>query len=96
MHGDVHAEASVEEPYKCHEPPLRRVAAHAVPCEDEVEAEGHAGDEGGEEEEDEGGEVVEGLEGRDLGGDFERLQFGEGAGARGSAATSHCIALVVI
>lgn len=86
----VHAESSVEEPDKGHEPSLGCVAAHAVPAENQVEAKRHARDQSGEEHEDEGGEVVEGLEDGDLGGDFEGREFREGAGARGSATASHC------
>lgn len=88
-HGEGHAKASVENPHKGQEPSLRCIAADAIPPEDEVEVEGHAGDEGREEHEDQGGEVVEGLEAGYLGGDFERLELCEGAGARGPASASH-------
>lgn len=56
-----HAEPAVENPHERAEPPLRRVAPDGLPAEDQVEAEVHAGYEGGEEHEDEGADVVEGL-----------------------------------
>jgi hypothetical protein len=72
---------------------LSGVAARRGPAEYEVEAEVGACDEGGEEEEDERRGVVERLEGGDLAEDFERLELGEGAGARGSAAARHVCAV---
>lgn len=86
----AHAKAAVENPHKGQEPSLRRIAADAIPPENEVEVERNAGDQGGEEHEDEGGKVVEGLEAGYLGGDFERLELCEGAGARGPASAGHC------
>lgn len=85
----AHAKTSVEDPHKGHEPSLCCIAADVIPPENEVEVEGHAGDEGREEHEDEGGAVVEGLEAGYLGGDFERLELCEGAGARGPASAGH-------
>ena len=86
---DAHAEPAVEDPDKGHDPALRRVATDAVPAEEKAGAERRAGDEGCEEEEDERGGVIEGLEGGDLGRDFERWELREGPCPRRSAAAWH-------
>lgn len=43
------------------QPPLRRVTSKVIPSEDHLEAERRPRDEGGEEEEEAGGEIVESL-----------------------------------
>jgi hypothetical protein len=87
--GQVHEESSVENPNKSHYPSLGGVSSYGRPVEEEVEGEARAGYEGGEEEEDGCGEVVERLQREDLAEDFERGEFGEGAGARWAAAARH-------
>lgn len=67
-----------------------------VPAENEVCAEGLAGDEGGKEEEYEGGDVEDGLQDCDLRRDLEGLNLGEGAGPRRSSATRHGFVLPLI
>jgi hypothetical protein len=85
----LHAETPVEDPDKGDEPAVRGVGANRLPAEDEVDGEGGAGDEGGEEHEDKGDGVEEGLEDGDLGGDAHGLHLVEGAGAGRSPAASH-------
>lgn len=84
-----HAEPPIQDPNKRHNPALRRVAPNPVPAQHHVQPEAHARDQGREEHEDERGDVVQRLQGRDLGGDLERLELGESAGARGAATSGH-------
>ena len=84
-----HAEPPVQQPYKSHEPALRGVAADALPAQDQVEPEGRAGDERGEEHQHQGGGVEERLQRGDLAGDLERRELGQGACAGRSPATRH-------
>ncbi|KAI9147678.1 hypothetical protein HJFPF1_12708 [Paramyrothecium foliicola] len=91
---NLHAEAAVEQPDEGQQPPVRRVAAHAIPAEDELKAEAEAGDEGREEHEDEGDGVKGKLQDADLGGDAGGRHLGEGAGTRRFPATRHGDGLV--
>lgn len=73
--------ARVQHPAESECPADGGVAAQAPPAQHQVRGEGLAGREDGKEDENRGDEVVEGLEGEDLGEDAEGGEVLEGAGA---------------
>lgn len=58
---NVHEQATIQQPHQAQQPTLRRITSQVVPSENHLEAERRAGDEGGEEKQKAGGEVIEGL-----------------------------------
>lgn len=71
----------VQHPAESERPADGGVAAQAPPAQHQVRGEGLAGREDGEEDQDSSDEVMEGLEGEDLGEDAEGGEVLEGAGA---------------
>lgn len=80
---------AVEHPYEPQHPANSHVTAQTVPAEQQVEADVAAGDQGGEDDQDRGGDIVGELKEHNLGQDAQRGDISERAGPWGSTAASH-------
>lgn len=86
---NIHNKSPVKNPHKGKNPPLCRIAPDPIPSQDQIGAKVRPGDQRGEEEENQGGDVEEDLQGEDLGGNFEGLDVGQGARSGRTASSWH-------
>ena len=80
---------AVQHPYQPQHPSHRRVSPQEMPVEDEIEVEAMSGGQCREQNEDDGADVVRGLEQDDLAEDPQRCQVRERAGSRWSPSSWH-------